>query len=158
MGIQSAIHPLRDLAYCIWLLRLAPGVISQVIERMKMPVDLRRAILAANSLCVDLPGLAGAPPSQVVQRLDGVPALSRYAVFLAADLPELRQILENYTCKWQGVTPLINGHDLRKMGLPPGPAYRKIIEELRGAWLDGHISNPEQEKAFLERLLHEIGR
>jgi hypothetical protein len=43
------------------------------------------------------------------------------------------------------------------LGIPPGPGYRYILQELRKAWLDGEVSNQDQEKALLQQLLSTAG-
>jgi tRNA nucleotidyltransferase (CCA-adding enzyme) len=49
-----------------------------------------------------------------------------------------------------------NGHSLRALGLEPGPQYRRILERLRAAWLDGEVSSAEQEDALLRILLDSL--
>jgi len=96
-----------------------------------------------------------ASPGEITQRLDDVPAIARYAVFLACEEPEEREILLNYETRWRDIRPTIDGHDLRSMGLPPGPAYREILQTLRAAWLDGKIASSETEANLLEDLIRE---
>ncbi len=40
--------------------------------------------------------------------------------------------------------PLINGDDLKKAGLPPGPAYKQIIEAARDAQLEKRIATKQE--------------
>jgi hypothetical protein len=51
------------------------------------------------------------------------------------------------------VNPLLNGKDLRALGLRPGPRYRKILEAIRDQKLNGHLENREEELAFARRLI-----
>jgi tRNA nucleotidyltransferase (CCA-adding enzyme) len=147
-------YPLkRQVAYLLWLLRLPVEQAVSVASRLKLRSDLRRAIQAACRLWADLRTLRGSPPSKVVDRLEDVPALAIYAVYLASDQPDLCASLETYVLRWRHITPTINGTELRRRGLRPGPAYRVILEKLRHAWLDGEITSPEQEAALLEALL-----
>ncbi len=85
--------------------------------------------------------------------MDGTPLLALYATYLAAGEPEKRTLLENYVRRWRHVSPNISGHELQRRGLPPGPAYRHILETLRGRWLDGEIASMEEEAAALDELL-----
>jgi tRNA nucleotidyltransferase (CCA-adding enzyme) len=146
----------RSLAYILWFLRLTPKLAHQVSERLKMPVELRDIIQAAIGLWHELPRISGRPTSQIVTRLDEIPALARYAVFLATPEPDLRQLLVDYVQRWQKITPVHDGHYLREIGLPPGPAYRTILATLRGAWLDGEITSADQEEALLDKLLADL--
>jgi hypothetical protein len=68
-----------------------------------------------------------------------------------------RQKIDEYMGNWRHFEPGINGHTLATLGVPPGPTYRFILGELRKAWLDGEVSNPEQEKEMLSQLLTKAG-
>ena len=146
----------RSLAYTIWFLRFTPKLAHQVCDRLKMPVELRHIIQAAIGLWNELPTVSSRPASQVVARLDETPALARYAVSLATSEPDLRQVLIDYVQRWQMISPIHDGHYLREIGLPPGPAYRTILARLRGAWLDGEITSADQEEALLDKLLADL--
>ena len=46
---------------------------------------------------------------------------------------------------------MLSGHDLEKLGLPPGPLFRIILEDLLGARLDERVATIEDEKAYVLR-------
>jgi tRNA nucleotidyltransferase (CCA-adding enzyme) len=143
----------RDLAYILWLIRLSPEQQEPVAVRLKLPVYLVKAIRAAGALWQDQSRLVSLPPSLAAALLEDAPALARYALYLAASNPQVRQALERYTQHWRKISPLVDGHTLRRLGLSPGPVYRQVLSALRAAWLDGEISTPQQEQALLEKLL-----
>jgi putative nucleotidyltransferase with HDIG domain len=49
--------------------------------------------------------------------------------------------------------PVLTGDDLTEHGLTPGPVYKKLLEKVRDAQLDGTISTPEQALILVDRLL-----
>ena len=63
--------------------------------------------------------------------------------------------LQKYALKWRHISAHTNGYMLQQLGLKPGPAYKRILDRLRAARLDGEVRTVEQEKALLERLLRE---
>jgi tRNA nucleotidyltransferase (CCA-adding enzyme) len=63
--------------------------------------------------------------------------------------------MKNYLARWQYVKPRATGHDLKQLGLSPGPEYKSILRQLRNAWLDGEINSEKGEKKLLERLIEE---
>ncbi len=152
----SAVEFRSSLAYIIWLIRLTPQQAHQASERLKIPVDLRDSIQAAIGLWNDMPRFIGRSASQIVARLDEIPGMALYAVYLATSEPGLQEILLNYVHHWKKIKPAIDGNDLREIGLPPGPVYRTILSRLRDAWLDGSITTAEQEKAHLDKLLIDL--
>jgi len=48
--------------------------------------------------------------------------------------------------------PLVNGDDLLRHGVPPGPAYRALLKRLRDAQLDGLVHSPAEALELLDRL------
>jgi tRNA nucleotidyltransferase (CCA-adding enzyme) len=149
---------MRDLIYILWLLRLPAPSGRQVITRLKLSAALNRAILAARQLWMDLPGLDDGLPSQVVERLEGLPVIALYATYIASDGPDQRNLLWKFISRWCKIAPSINGHDLRARDIAPGPAYKEILKALRNAWLDGRVSSTEEESDYLEILVANLYR
>ena len=54
--------------------------------------------------------------------------------------------------------PFITGHDLRRLGLEPGPRYKEILDKVREAQLDGTISSRSQALDLVKRLLEELDK
>jgi tRNA nucleotidyltransferase (CCA-adding enzyme) len=82
------------------------------------------------------------------------PAL--FATYVACDSWLIRQRVDLFLRRLRSVKPVTDGRALRARGLPPGPAYRQIIEALRAAWLDGELRDPAGEAAMLDSLLSDI--
>jgi tRNA nucleotidyltransferase (CCA-adding enzyme) len=141
------------LAYILWLIRLPTIRSCSVMTRLTIPVYLSDEVLAARRLWRELPSLDGLPPSQIVSRLEGVPTLALYAVYLATGDDQSQRLLWEFCARWRKIEPETSGHDLRMRGLPAGPRYKQILGTLRDAWLDGKIQSAEEEKALLEQLL-----
>ena len=53
--------------------------------------------------------------------------------------------------------PLVNGNDLMAAGLPPGPAFRRILDSVRDAQLVGEITNKPQALAKAKQLSASLG-
>ena len=119
---------------------------------MRFPAALTRLLLAASTLRADLPSLKGSKPSGWVERLADVPDFAVYALSLTTK-GEIKKALINYLGKWRHVQPKATGHDLKKLGLSPGPEYKKILRKLREAWLDGEIKSEKDETALLKQLV-----
>ncbi len=146
----------RALAYALWLIRLSAGRAQKACRRLKLPRYLADVILAACQLWADLPSLAQANPSAYAERLHKIPVLAIYAAYRASDDVHVRQSLQAYVYRWQYMAPQTSGHDLRALGLPPGPHYKAILTRLRQAWLDGEVTSAEQEKTLLATLIAPI--
>jgi tRNA nucleotidyltransferase (CCA-adding enzyme) len=139
----------QTLGWTLWLMPLPVSDVDEIARRLVFPQPLARAARAAASLLVELPSLRGGKPSRWTFHLDDLPTLAVYAVYLATKEPSL----EKYLVGWRTVKPVIDGHDLKALGLEPGPRFAEILHQLRAAWLDGEVSNEEEEKRLLTKLI-----
>jgi len=57
----------------------------------------------------------------------------------------------DYVTRLRTVKPMLTGDDLARLGLSPGPLYRRILDALRAARLDGRVRSVEDEIAFVHR-------
>ncbi|MEN9260889.1 MAG: poly(A) polymerase, partial [Thermostichus sp. HHBFW_bins_43] len=88
-------------------------------------------------------------PGEVVQRLQGVriPAL----ILLASIAPKpARWLIWRYLQEWHGVKPVLNGHDLRHLGYPPGRHFQEILDQLRYRTLNGELTTPAAAETWLK--------
>jgi tRNA nucleotidyltransferase (CCA-adding enzyme) len=144
----------RDCIYSLLVIQLSIEDAQKVMLRLKIPSNLKNIVLDACRLWGDVQTFTQKTPSQIVNRLDGVKPQSIYSVYLACDQESIKQKLSMYITKWKHVSTTIDGSELKKIGVPPGPIYREILNELRDAWLDGTITNVAEEKQLFRKLLH----
>jgi tRNA nucleotidyltransferase (CCA-adding enzyme) len=149
---------LERLFYALWLGRLDANQVAVVCDRLHFPLSTRAVVVDANRLVHAIPRWpTGIAPSDAVRRLEDAGEESLLAAWLAlADSPQAREIVTSYLVKWRRVTPVTDGQSLRELGLPPGPAYSRILSTLRAAWLDGQLENSDQERELLRTLLAEM--
>jgi hypothetical protein len=95
-------------------------------------------------------------PSEAVDCLEGVVEGALVATWLTLpDRAPARRLLEQYLESWRWVTPRSDGRHLQRLGVPSGPAYRRILHGLRAAWLDGGVRSPDEESTLLEHLVEQ---
>jgi tRNA nucleotidyltransferase (CCA-adding enzyme) len=145
--------PPAHLRWMSWLIDLSVDEIKALNRRLHFTAVLLRDLTASSKLLSDLSSFTHLKPSQWVERLDQIPLPAVCAVSLAAPQGKSKQALEKYLEEWRHVKPKTTGHDLKKLGLAPGPKYQKILWRLRAAWLDKDLTSEEQERKFLKTLL-----
>ncbi len=64
---------------------------------------------------------------------------------------EAKKAISMHVTYLRQVKSLLNGNDLKEMGYPPGPVYRRILDRLLVERLDNNLSSREDEIAFLQR-------
>jgi tRNA nucleotidyltransferase (CCA-adding enzyme) len=61
--------------------------------------------------------------------------------------------LHDYLDRLRYIKPLLGGDYLRKQGIPPGPIYRQILDDLLNAKLNSELSTREDEEKFIQNRL-----
>ncbi|MBE0599659.1 MAG: CCA tRNA nucleotidyltransferase, partial [Desulfuromonadales bacterium] len=93
------------------------------------------------------------PPrnSDLFRRLDPLSTEALLYLMAKAGSDEVRRWVSHYFTHLRGETPLLTGSDLKALGLPPGPLYRKILQVLRDARLNGRVATRDEELALVRR-------
>jgi tRNA nucleotidyltransferase (CCA-adding enzyme) len=143
----------RIIAYTLWLIRVPWSRTKKIVSRLRFPRTLKEIIQDACQLMEELPRLQKFRPSELAFRLERVPDITVYVLYLATDNASLREALFSYCTQWKDMKSNISGHDLTARNLPPGPYYKEILNQLRAGWIDGIIKTPDQESDLLNDLI-----
>lgn len=143
--------------YALLVFNLDHKDVQKVCKRLHFSAMVRNNMLEANRIGTELPGLCSEiRPSKVVERLQDLREEALLVIWLGMiDRPVCREVIENYLSKWRYVSPGASGDTLMELGLSPGPTYRKILQTLRAAWLDGEVKSPEEEDVLLSKLVED---
>ena len=63
---------------------------------------------------------------------------------------EAKKVVSNYLTQLKHTKIKTTGEDLKKLGLPPGKLYKKILDKLLDAKLDGKVSSKREETTFVK--------
>jgi tRNA nucleotidyltransferase (CCA-adding enzyme) len=137
------------LGYLLWLIDSSIDTVEYLSRRFDFTSELSIASVAAIRLKNDLSLLKKAEPSEWTLRLEKIPLIAIYVLWLISNEPALKEFL----VKWRHVKATITGDDLKARGIPLGPHYKKILSQLRAAWLDGRVKNREEEEELVNTLL-----
>lgn len=139
----------RTMGFILWFMDLSEEEIFLLVNRLDFSNELSLAVWAGAQLKRSLIHLVDSPPSVWTYALEKLPLLSIYAVYLVSR----ENALLSYISIWRHVKPQTTGNDLKARGLPPGPRYSEILNELRAAWLDGVLTDKTEEEELLRTLL-----
>ena len=138
---------------------LTYAVTLEVFRRLGIPPALKNEVLGcrekARSLRSSLKRLTATPGfrvSALCAMLRPLPV--EFVLYLMADMevPETRRALSRYITVWRTEKPGVDGSDLKKLGLAPGPAYGVILQRLLEAKLDGTAASPEEQLSLARDL------
>jgi tRNA nucleotidyltransferase (CCA-adding enzyme) len=65
----------------------------------------------------------------------------------------VKRSISNYFTKLRYVTPSIQGKDLMQMGIPPGPIYKRILDAVLDAQLNGELKTKSDEMTFVRNFI-----
>jgi tRNA nucleotidyltransferase (CCA-adding enzyme) len=63
----------------------------------------------------------------------------------------VRKRVDQYLTRLASVKPTLTGQDLQRLGFPPGPTYRRMLDLLLEGRLEGRLKSREQEVNFLQQ-------
>ncbi|MEG5137346.1 MULTISPECIES: CBS domain-containing protein [unclassified Microcoleus] len=140
-----------------WLMRLevliaylAPEYRVKVAGNVQLPADsikrLQHLEAGNQELAENLPKCK--LPSHLVFLLRNYELPLLIAIALQSPRSIRRQIWE-YLTKWANVESPLNGKDLKALGYKPGPGFKRMLDDLLAAALDGHLGDRATAISFL---------
>ncbi len=152
----AAHYPPMVLAYLALLsLRATRDEVEALARRLRLSKDDASMLLETNELGSAMSTLSDAELS----RSDIYFLLSPYSdevifiCWLSSDDKLVKERLELYHGELAAIEPLVDGDELKAMGLPPGPTYAEILRGLRDARLDGKVKTLDEEKALVHQMM-----
>ncbi|MGM0681512.1 MAG: CBS domain-containing protein, partial [Thermodesulfobacteriota bacterium] len=89
-------------------------------------------------------------PSEIFNLLDGFSHEGLLYIMALCRNKSGKQAVSSYVTSYRHVKPHIKGTDLKELGYKPGPLYKKILDHLLEAVLDGRLKSREDELEFLK--------
>jgi len=150
---KTAVSP-NDLLltrFALWMVSLPAEVQQTSMVRLMVRKATREVVTGAAGALVALKALPDDAAASVVdQKLRPFMPLS---LFIARAYVGQSLQLDKYYGERRGMETAVNGADIRALGLPPSPAYGRILERLRAARLDGDVQTDDEERALLGALV-----
>ena len=89
--------------------------------------------------------------SEIYRMLDPLPVEVKLYLMARSEQRELQRAISDYFTRLCDVRVETSGGDLKKMGLEPGPRFKRILNRLLDARLDGEVSDHAGELEFVRR-------
>jgi tRNA nucleotidyltransferase (CCA-adding enzyme) len=61
--------------------------------------------------------------------------------------------MSNYLLELRKIKPLLDGEDLKRMGVEPGPMYSKLLKQVLLERLRGKLKSRDDEEEFVRKAL-----
>lgn len=146
----------RWFIYLLGLLdRVKDGAAQEALTRLSVPPRVRRRVMAAREHCREVLFefyRGGSLPDSRVYELLKPLDIEQILLMMAKTRKEsAKKYISHYLTHLRGVTVSLTGDDLKRFGIPPGPRYKRLLEELLDAKLDGAVRTEQEEVAFVKR-------
>lgn len=154
----GADRPADERATLGWALthaEVAPSALEPALRARKLSRAEMRAIRALRDQAAVMETAPAEPPSGPALRVARGEGWPRLAVYLACDNPRLAERLAAYR-RWLDAHPpadeaMLDGADLKRLGVPPGPAFKRILSSVEDAILVGAVTTKAEAEALVRR-------
>jgi tRNA nucleotidyltransferase (CCA-adding enzyme) len=146
--------PPFGLYMAILAYRLTEEQSEYLISRLRLSKSAAQSLRDTMAIKTNLQALANPAvnPSDIYHILHGHSTLAITASSLACDSNVACQHIQLFLNRLRYVKPTLNGYDLVRMGIAPGPRIKEIIQLLHEARLDGKITNKQGEVGLVRRI------
>ena len=142
--------------YLLGLLdRLKDQAAAEALERLAVPVRVRARVqqsrVRSRDVLYQLYKDQRLPASRIYDLLAPLELEAILLMMAKARQEHAKKYISLYLTHLRGVRVTLTGEDLKRLGVPPGPLYRRILAELLDAKLDDMVSTREDELEFARK-------
>jgi len=134
--------------------RLKDSIAEETLARLAVPIRLRERIRLSRTRYRDVLYVFYKEPKLPLSRVyDLLKPFDIEAILLMmakAKKDTAKKYISLYLTRLRDIKVTLTGDDLKALGIPPGPRYRKLLKELLDARLDGTVKNREEEIAYVK--------
>jgi len=141
-GSRYGLSP--KIATLLRLEALLMGLSPEVAKKMQIPGDRLRRMRDSHALQGLLSTWPPSPPPSQVDQALGSQSVETLILTTAKCSPSHRPLIYRYLHTWRPTQTLLTGHDLKALGIPPGPQLGILLQGVRAAQLDQQIQNREE--------------
>ena len=130
-----------------------PKTVVAILNRLTPPQRIASKLAADHKACrhtaQKLTRAIDLRQSRIARLLDPLSPEARIVLLAVLMKGSAREAISEYLTTSWNVVPLLKGGDLYRLGLKPGPIYRRTLAALRAAKLDGRLRTKEDETLFV---------
>lgn len=135
---------------------------EEATKRLRVPGRVARNIQAGHGAARRLShrstGRPAPKPAEVCRAFDGLSDEALVLLMASSQSGMVRRGVSKYLATYRHIKPTVTGKDLRAMGLSPGPLFKKILDQIREARLNGEVSSVTEERALAMHMAERLGR
>jgi len=146
------------LVYMIGLLEVLPErAVTDVLKRFPFSESEARILKAARIGCKEtIRRLGRRPPlkpGDTYRLLSGLSDETLLGLMVKSKGDLVKRQVSAFLTTHQHVKPILTGDDLKALGLKPGPRFKKILDRLLDARLNGEVKTEAEEREIVNRMV-----
>lgn len=147
------------LVYVMVLLEVLPErAVNETLKRFPFTQadasKLKATRLGCHAVMRQLGKRPPPKPAETYRLLCGLSDETLLGLMTKSKGESVKRRISAYVTTYQQIKPVTTGADLKAMGLKPGPQFKKILDRLLDARLNGEVTTDEQER----KLLHKVSQ
>lgn len=126
---------------------------TEFLERINAPEHIKRRVL--ENVEVAKANLESTNTDDLTEIYRTLKALNIETVILMMILSKgaQRQRISLFLTKLKDIKPFITGKDLKSLGIPEGPIYREILDQVLNQKIKGRLNSKDEELEFVKKLI-----
>lgn len=156
--LQKHSSLLYQLYLCLLVYQLTKRDSERLLNRLNFPRKFTEIIRQTLQLKARLKYFTDPElkPSNIYQFLRSYVPQAIQANMLAVSSVTIRKYMHLYLTKLQYTKPLLNGEDLKRIGISQGPEFSKIFNVLHEARLDGLVKTKRDEEKLVRSRISNL--
>lgn len=145
--VSSPNPPSVELYMALLAYRLSGEETESLISQLRPQKTVTRTLRDTSRLKTNLSSLADPElaPSRIFRLLKDYSLTAITANSVASDSSVVQEHIKTFLTRLRSIKPSLTGNDLQKMGIPPGPRIKEILERLHEVRLDGKVKTKREE-------------
>jgi tRNA nucleotidyltransferase (CCA-adding enzyme) len=150
------------LVYMMGLLEVLPErAVTEVLKRFPFSepeaTKLKATRLGSHAVIRQLGKRPPLKPAETYRLLSGLSDETLLGLMAKSKGESVKRQVSAFLTTYQHIKSVVTGVDLKAMGLKPGPQFKKILDQLLDARLNGEVKTESEEHELARRLASRSG-
>ena len=135
--------------------------VTEVLKRFPFSepeaTKLKATCVGCHTVILQLGRRPRLKPAETYRLLSGLSDETLLGLMAKSKCEVVKRQVSVFLTTYQHVKPVVTGLDLKAMGLKPGPQFKKILDRLLDARLNGDVKTESDEHELARRLANRSG-
>lgn len=151
-------HLDRWVVYFMALMEVLPAkAVGETLKRLAVPArqaeKIKAGYVGANRTLRHLAKRPSPTPAETYHLLEGLSDETLLLLMAKTRSEAVKRQVSGFLTTYRHVKPSLTGADLKALGLRPGPQFKKILDRLLDARLNGEAGSEADERELVKRLV-----